>query len=220
MKTLQTPNDTDWDRFWDKEKFKSSAHMSWSKRRVIEIIKPRCVAGQSALDAGCGSGFFAKYFCDQKMRVVALDYSQAALEMTKQVTLSEAKLIAADMVNDDLAVLIPQRFDVIFSDGLFEHFPDPDQDRIMRNLISVLNPGGVIITFVPNRWSPWELIRPLFMPGIDEKPFVLSGLKDLNRRNDLAVVQSGGVNVLPFSFSPESLGPQFGMLLYTIAKRV
>ena len=87
-------------------------------------------------------------------------------------------------------------------------------------MIAVVKPGGHIVTFVPNRWSPWELIRPFFMPGIAEKPFVLNELLDLNRRNDLAIVESGGVNVLPYAVSPEMMGPAFGMLLYTVAKKV
>ncbi len=124
------------------------------------------------------------------------------------------------MVNDSLSKILSERFNVIFTDGLFEHFSIEDQNKIMRNLISVVRPGGYIITFVPNRWSPWELIRPFFMPGIEEKPFVLQQLVDLSRRNDLAVVQAGGVNVLPYRFSPEFLGPAFGMLLFTVAKKV
>ncbi len=219
MKTLQTPQDSDWDQFWGRSESQRFSKVSWSKRRILEVLKSRCRPRDFALDAGCGSGFFTKFFCDQGLSATALDYSENALQMAADATQQAAKLVRADMVNDSLPELLSDRFDVIFTDGLFEHFSNEDQDKIMRNLISVLKPGGYIVTFVPNRWSPWELIRPFFMPGIEEKPFVLQTLIDLNRRNDLAVVEDGGVNVLPYRFSPEILGPVFGMLLFTVAKK-
>jgi SAM-dependent methyltransferase len=219
MKTLQTPQDSDWNHFWGRSQSQRFSKLSWSKRRILDVLKPLCQSGSFALDAGCGSGFFAKFFCNQKMTVTALDYSENALQMAKEVTMGEAKLVAADMVNDILSDRLVHRFDVIFTDGLFEHFSNTDQDKIMSNLFSVLKPSGFIATFVPNRWSPWELIRPFFMPGIEEKPFILQGLINLNRRNNLEVVRAGGVNVLPCRFSPEFLGSAFGMLLFTVAKK-
>ena len=219
MKKLQTPRDSDWNHFWGRSQSQRFSKLSWSKQRIINVLKPLCRSGHFALDAGCGSGFFAKFFCNQKMTTTALDYSDNALQMAKESTGGEAKLIAADMVNDILLDRLADRFDVIFTDGLFEHFSNDDQDKIMRNLSSVLNPDGFIVTFVPNRWSPWELIRPFFMPGIEEKPFILQGLINLNCRNHLKVVRAGGVNVLPYRLSPEFLGSGFGMLLFTIAKK-
>ncbi len=219
MKTLQTPQDSDWNHFWNRSQSQQFSRLSWSKKRILNIVQPFCRRGYLALDAGCGSGFFTRFFCDQKLLATALDYSANALEMTRKATLGAAKVVQADMVNDSLPEILAERFNVIFTDGLFEHFSFQDQDKILLNLISVLQPGGFIITFVPNRFSPWEWIRPFYMPGIEEKPFVLSELIDLNRRNDLILVQSGGVNVLPFYFSPEFLGPAFGMLLFTVAKK-
>ncbi len=220
MKTLQTPQDRDWDQFWGRTQSQRFSQVSWSKRRILEILKPRCQVGNFALDAGCGSGFFTKFFCEEGLTATALDYSENALQMAAEATKQAAKLVRADMVNDVLSQTLTERFDVIFTDGLFEHFTNEDQDKILSNLISVLKPGGYIVTFVPNRWSPWELIRPFFMPGIEEKPFVLHQLLELHRRNGLAVVQNGGVNVLPYRFSPEFLGPVFGMLLFVVAKKI
>ena len=220
MKTLQTPQDSDWNRFWGRSQSQRFSKVSWSKRRILQVLKPFCRPQDLALDAGCGSGFFTRFFCDQQMDATAVDYSKNALQMAAQATEQAAKLIEADMVNDSLSQRLSDRFDVIFTDGLFEHFSKGQQDKIMANLISVLKPSGVIVTFVPNRWSPWELIRPFFMPGIEEKPFILQELLDLNRRNGLSILKAGGVNVFPFRFSPEFCGPVFGMLLFTVAKKV
>ncbi len=176
--------------------------------------------GQRALDAGCGSGFFAKYFADQGMTVTAFDYSPVALNITKHTTQERVPTVCGNLLTESLPSLLDGRFDLIFSDGLLEHFPQPDQDTIMQNLISVLNEKGFLITVVPNRWSPWEIIRPIFMPGIEERPFVLSQLDNLHTRQGLKIIQRGGLNTLPFAFSFEGLvAKYFGMLLFTVAQK-
>jgi len=214
------PQSHDWNNFWVSRNRAQTEAISWSKRRIISTIEPFLTNKKSALDAGCGSGFFSKYFCDLGLDTVSLDYSEKALELTQGLTKGRSKLIKADLLNDLLDKKINERFDLIFSDGLLEHFTLPEQNKIIEKLKSILLTNGYIITFVPNKWSPWELIRPLFMPGIEEKPFVLKKLCRLNMTNGLRVIKMGGINTFPFRFSPDRLlGSQFGMLLYTIAEK-
>lgn len=217
---MANPNHQDWDRFWDHAKTKRSAKISWSKKRILKTIIPFLKHGRKALDAGCGSGFFSNYFCERGMTTVSLDYSDEALAMTRQITGGRSRIIREDLLFDNLAGELGETFDLIFSDGLLEHFSSEKQDKIMQNFKKLLSADGVLVTFVPNRWSPWELIRPLFMPGIEEKPFVLKELVRLNQRNGLHVFGQGGINTFPFAASPDnSVGRWFGMLLYTLAKK-
>ncbi len=213
------PQSADWDSFWTQSKQSFSYdRISWSKRRIIRVLGPYLREGRKALDAGCGSGFFARLFCDRKMKTVAIDYSPQAVAMTQQLTEGKVAVFQKNLLDPNMSAGFGEKFDLIFTDGLFEHFLTDEQDIIMQNLTALLEPQGVIITFVPNRWSPWEIIRPFFMPGIEEKPFVLKELVDLNVRNNLRVIEKGGVNTLPFVFSPEGIAPCCGMLLYTIAQ--
>ena len=215
-----TPRSSDWNRFWKADKINASDRVSWSKRRMIRVLEPFAREGKKVLDAGCGSGFFAKYFCDHQMETVALDYSEDALRIARQKTGGRVRTVRADLLTKDVVDAVGSRFDVIFSDGLLEHFSGGDQDTIMRHFIQMLAEDGVVITFVPNRWSPWQLIRPFFMPGIDETPFVLRDLTALNRRHGLRVLEQGGINVVPFPCSPDALlGGIFGMLLFTVASK-
>jgi SAM-dependent methyltransferase len=152
--------------------------------------------------------------------VIALDYSSEALQITQRLTQHKAQIVQADLVHDELSQKFSdKKFAAVFSDGLFEHFNAGDQDRILKNFYTVLKEDGLILTFVPNRWSPWQLIRPFLMPGIQERPLTLTELKVLHERNGFRIAASGGLNVFPFRFSPEFLGAQFGMLLYVIAKK-
>jgi len=209
-----------WENFWTKSYKNDSNVGSWSKKRIISKLEPYLIANKQVLDAGCGSGFFSGLFCHRGMAVTALDYSDAALALAMQATDGRARIVKADLLAPDFAVGIEQHFDLIFSDGLFEHFSSAEQDQIIKNLVSVLVPGGKLVTFVPNTFSPWQIIRPFMMPGITETPFTFNKLLDLNQRNGLTVIAAGGVNVLPFRFSPEGRAAKyFGMLLYTISTR-
>ncbi|MBF0521702.1 MAG: class I SAM-dependent methyltransferase [Candidatus Omnitrophica bacterium] len=214
------PESADWNRFWSLDQTKKFTQVSWSKRRMIKILSSYLKPEHKVLDAGCGSGFFSKYFCDQNMQVYSLDYSQEALRIAEVLTSGKAKTMQKDLLNDPLQKDLNVRFDVIFSDGLLEHFSNKDQDKIIGNLKSVLAENGYLITFVPNKWSPWQWIRPFFMPGIQENPFAMKELADVNVRNGLVVINQGGINMFPFCFSPDKiLGEYFGMLLFTVSKK-
>ena len=130
---MNNPHASDWDAFWKKSQ-KKSQEISWSKRRIINIIEPYATAGKKVLDAGCGSGFFAKYFCDLSLQTTALDYSRQALEIAQLQTENRANIVHQDLTSSDLKEKIHQRFDVIFSDGLLEHFSLQGQNKIIQNL--------------------------------------------------------------------------------------
>ncbi len=217
MKKL--PDANNWNRFWYRHKV-NIEEISWSKKRIIKILERYTINAETVLDAGCGSGFFSKYFCDRGLRTWALDYSEEALSLTSKITGGRANILKQDLLSSSLACSISERFDIIFSDGLFEHFSAGDRMRIMKNFYSLLSDKGIIITFVPNKWSPWQIIRPFYMPGIEESPLVLRELVKLNRDNGLKILESGGINTFPSAFSPDCVvGKSFGMLIYTVASK-
>ena len=214
------PQARHWDHYWSLDQTEKFTKISWSKRRILQILKSYVVKNNKVLDAGCGSGFFAKYFYDQGMQASALDYSQQALDLTSSVTQGRVMLFKKDLRLKALPEEITERFDLIFSDGLLEHFSIEDQYQIMHNFFSLLKKGGILATFVPNRFSPWEIIRPIFMPGIEETPFILKQLIKLNTQQALTILEQGGINTLPFRFSPDRfIGHIFGMHVFTVAQK-
>ncbi len=215
-----SPQANDWEKFWKEETLSSQSKVSWSKRRILKILQPRIKPGLRVLDAGCGSGFFSKVFCAGGAETFSLDYSQTALRKTGQVTQGQSKLLQLNLIASGWTEQYHDGFDLIFTDGLMEHFSDDQQDMIMVNFRSIIKKEGHLVTFVPNRLSPWELIRPFYMPGISERPFILRELVDLNQRNGFKVIKKGGINTLPVFLSPDRLlGATFGMLLYSISQR-
>lgn len=206
-----------WDRFWSAKGTRRFTQKSWSKVRIMEVLDGVVREGMEVLDAGCGSGFFSAYFLNKGCRVWALDHSEASLEIARENTQGRcAAYLREDLFQDDWANAFQGKFDLIFSDGLFEHFPEEDQRRLMVRFRALKKENGIVATFVPNRYSWWEVVRPLVMPEIREVPFTPSCLKKLHA--GMQILKTGGLNVLPFRLSPEkSLGPRFGMLLYVLA---
>jgi UDP-N-acetylglucosamine transferase subunit ALG13/precorrin-6B methylase 2 len=198
-----------WNNFWTKDKKKK---FSWAKFRVINILSKMEFKNKRVLDAGCGSGFFSKYFKERGAKVTALDFSDNALKMTR-------KIVNCETINSDVRKILKKSnyYDFIFSDGLLEHFDNPSE--VLMEVKRVLKKNGKIITFVPNQYSFWQIIRPFIMKSIKEMPFTMRKLLQLHKKNDLNVLSYGGVNVIPSKYSPEFLGKKFGMLLYVLASK-
>mgnify|MGYP003834455465 FL=1 len=137
MEQKKLPQSHHWNYFWSSDKTKSFIQESWSKRRIMRVLSYYIKEGQNVLDAGCGSGFFSKYFCDQRMNVFSLDYSQEALALTKARTSSRVTILEKDLLSEDFSKSIGKKFDIIFSDGLLEHFTKDQQDVILKNLKNI-----------------------------------------------------------------------------------
>jgi len=209
---------SEWNHFWENNKDGQFTRTSWSKRRIIAVLNRYVRKGVTVLDAGCGSGFFSAYFISRACNTFCLDYSPIALEITREKTKGGAQeYILGDLLDEDLPGTNKGHFDIIFTDGLFEHFSGNEQAILIDNFKTMKKLEGKIITFVPNRFTCWTIIRPFYLPAIQEKPFTMKWLKQLYLKNGLAVDESGGINVIPCRYSPDFLvGKHIGMLLYCV----
>ena len=207
-----------WDYFWGLNRKSRFTQKSWSKIRIMKLLDRLLHPGMAVLDAGCGSGFFSNYFLSRGCRVHTLDYSETALEVARLVTENRSEsYLQENLLDPSFGDRCKEKFDLIFTDGLFEHFSDADQKIILNNFKKTKTHGGTIATFVPNRYSWWEIVRPLVMPGIQEVPFTMKKLEALH--SGLEIFKTGGLNVLPLPFSPDQgLGRSCGMLLYCFAR--
>lgn len=204
-----------WEDFWSDRKVR----VGWAKKRVAGVVEKYLKTDHVVLDAGCGSGFFSEFFIERGCRVFCLDYSKNALEMTKKLTENHAEeYLCHNLLDSHLAGLMRNRFDIIFSDGLLEHFSSDKQNIILQNFLKMKKKTGIIISFVPNKISFWRLLRPFLKLYVAEKPFSLKELVELHKYNNLEILESGGLNVLPFHISPEFLGARIGMLVYVAAR--
>lgn len=209
----------EWDNLWRNRQGKRLNKPSWSKKRMMNILDRYVSKNMTVLDAGCGSGFFSNYFISKGCKVYSLDYSEKALEITRKMTRGKSfEYLKRDLLDESLCFEFKNTFDIIFTDGLFEHFSKGGQKQIMKAFVAMKEKDGLIVTFLPNRYSFWTAVRPIFMLEIKERPFTLKELKVLVRSTDQEIIEEGGINVIPLKYSPEVFGKSLGMLLYVASK--
>jgi 2-polyprenyl-3-methyl-5-hydroxy-6-metoxy-1,4-benzoquinol methylase len=112
------------------------------------------------LEVGCGTGRWLVYFHRTfGYAVTGCDYSETSCRLARR-QIEEAGVPGTILQLDLFA--ITGTYDVIRSGGLIEHFTDPKS--ILERFVSLLAPGGTLITTVPNlaglsgfyqrRWKP------------------------------------------------------------------
>jgi 2-polyprenyl-3-methyl-5-hydroxy-6-metoxy-1,4-benzoquinol methylase len=111
---------------------------------------PQGRPGQVLLEAGCGASTWLPVFAQRfGYRVMGLDYSEQGCGLTKAVLLKAG--VAGDILRADLFALpreLEGRADVVFSQGLVEHFTPTH--GVVERLAMLTKPGGLVLTLVPN----------------------------------------------------------------------
>jgi len=113
--------------------------------RFSDVIHDYVRAGDSLLDAGCGSGRVFQYRFDQDQRPRLI----FGVDMTDEPR-SNANIDAA--ARGDLAALpfLSGTFDIAISSHVAEHLTQPE--RVFGELARVLTPGGRLLVLTPNKW--------------------------------------------------------------------
>lgn len=100
----------------------------------------------SVLEVGCGRGSLSAYFADAGWDCTLLDLSSEAIKLA-EAAFTKTGLKASFDVGDCLNLPYPDdRFGVVFSIGLLEHFEDIRQ--VLAEQYRVLRPGGTFFGYV------------------------------------------------------------------------
>ena len=139
-------------QFYDKvylkgEKKHFTSKDSRSRLEATEVLKQISWKSKKVLDVGCGTGFFAYTVAKKGSNVLGIDYSVDAIEIAK----SQYSNPNLEFKNIDVSK-IKEKFDVIVSNGTFEHMDDPL--KTLKLFKQHLNPKGCIIITSPNWTNP------------------------------------------------------------------
>jgi SAM-dependent methyltransferase len=191
-----------WTRFW-RERADIDAVYDTEGRVVDQILAEGEVRGLSVLEVGAGSGRDSATLASRGARAVVLDYSQASLEVARAVAARAGApllLVRAD------ALRLPFRdgaFDVVFHQGLLEHFRDPMP--LLRENARALRAGGLLLVDVPQRFHLYTAGKHLLIAVGKwfagwETEFTIGELTRLIERSGVRVTRRYGRWMIPGLF--------------------
>jgi len=153
------------------------------------------VAGKDVLEAGSGSGVLSLELARRGARVVLLDRSPAALELSRRV-FAAASLPGRFVEGDAFRMPFPDStFDAAWNFGVLEHYGRREAAAALAEMARVARPGGLVVVGVPfarallyrlGKWwlgvrgawefgpeFPWLTARDVVPPGcVLEREFV------------------------------------------------
>lgn len=120
---------------------------------VAELARP--VAGETALDVGCGTGIYTAWLAGQDVRTTGLDHDPELLAGAR------AKAPGATFV-EGTATGLPfpdAAFDLTLAVTVFCFLPPPERQAAARELVRVTRPGGRVVLAELARASLWAARR-------------------------------------------------------------
>jgi ubiquinone/menaquinone biosynthesis C-methylase UbiE len=145
-----------WDGLWQRHKRNVLLEMLDDKQSkecfkvYLNLLKGKKVPkNPSIIELGSGTGKLSlklgKHF---KGRCTLVDFSRDALELSKR-KFEESNLDGKFVYSDALKFRTGEKFDIVHSGGLIEHFLGKDLDGIIRKHAQLCKKGGLIIIMVP-----------------------------------------------------------------------
>lgn len=147
-----------WDTFWEEKKdvgevYSNSDRVARNLARVCEL------QGKRVLEVGAGTGRDSFPLIEQGADVFQLDYSINSLTIMKRIA-AEAQMRSFILGGDTFCLPFQDgTFDVVFHQGLLEHFRKPEARALLAENIRVLKPGGLLLVDVPQRYHVYTIIK-------------------------------------------------------------
>lgn len=157
---------------------------------------------ESALDFGCGAGRLSIALAAGFSQVVSVDISPTMVETARTFAggASNIRFIVND--RDDLSVLAPGQFDLVYSNIVLQHMPPEAAAGYIREFYRVVRPGGFVVFQIPSHlteeWLPGgggsvlpEEARAARVVVLDAPATLVAGQKTVVR---LQVTNQSGVD--------------------------
>jgi SAM-dependent methyltransferase len=180
----------DWDTFWDFtskhtrfNKLLYAAHFRHYKRLLDGVLPPQ----PDILELGAGSGVIPRKIIQRwGGRATLIDSNEKArqLFLAKRQAHEPLEYILGDV----LEVKLSSTFDLVYSDGLIEHFPN--KKALMAAHLEALKPSGHLVLFVPSNSFAFRTLTR-FGPDMGyEERYTISALIDLCQSFGLEIVRT------------------------------
>ncbi len=140
---------------------------------AIEYMNKYLKPGDSVLDVAAGTGAYALYYAARGVQMTALDITPSYIDILRQKA-TDQNIHLSTFVNDarDLSKFSDQSFDHVFCMGPIYHLPDEeDREKVMRESIRVLKPGGLLFLAYINKYFVFSHLSSENKQFLQEKWF-------------------------------------------------
>lgn len=135
---------------------------NWFFRRYLRtyITKDKYL-----LELGCGTSSLTLSLASQVKGLVGIDNAESALERSQKSADQMGVTNSKFELGDCLALTYENQFDIVWSQGLMEHFEDPV--KVATEHYKAARPGGIALISVPYKYSYhtlwYKITRPKFL---------------------------------------------------------
>ena len=132
----------------------------WEAVQIFSLLENVNIKDLNVLEPGCGNGVIGCLFSLLGAKVTLLDYSE---DVIKNARIHSRNLGIEDkiryIVGDMLTINLGEKFDIVFNDGVIEHFEVPAMG--IKRMINFTKENGRVLVTVPAKYTFHTfLIRP------------------------------------------------------------
>ena len=192
-----------WQKFWEEADTLELDDVYGTDGRMVREITGllgQDLAGRRILEVGAGTGRDAVTLAKAGAEVLTLDYVPGSLGLTVKAADRTGVTVVPVCGDGTLSPFADGTFDVVFHQGLLEHFPDPFP--LLRDNIRILKPGGSVVIDVPQTYHYYTLGK-MALIAVDkwfagwETQFTIAELEKMMTGEGLAVTRSYGDWMVP-----------------------
>ncbi len=189
-----------WESYFnDKDLRKHIAfHLEHRKRFLDILIKQiKLLHPKNIIEVGCGTAIDSHYLAGlfKETNFSAIDVSTSAVAVAGRIGRMLDSRVDISLGDMGAMKFDDCSFDIVFSQGVMEHFKDPLP--YIKKQLRILKPKGLLVISVPQKFNPYTIYKHRRLKeGVWEygweTEYSFGDLKELGSKFDLEISQAGG----------------------------